>query len=69
MSGDRGPVSPLLAAKLALVAGGIATFGVGIRVDNVWIRWAGIGIVAIVWILRFAKRPRPANEGTETGVG
>ena len=68
MSGDRPSASPLLVAKLALVAGGIATFGVGIRVDNVWIRWAGIGIVAVAWILRFAKRPRRADEATEPDV-
>ena len=57
--------SPLLMAKLALVAGGIATFGVGIRVDNVWIRWAAICLVAVAWLLRFAKRPRQADEATE----
>lgn len=64
MSARRSSASPMLVAKLALVAGGIAIFAAGIRVDNIWIRWAGIGLVAIAWVLRFAKRPRPADEGT-----
>ena len=53
----------LVSVKIALVAAGLITFGLGVRVDNIWIRWAGIGVVAIAWVLRFAKRPRQAGEG------
>ncbi len=53
----------LVSVKIALVAAGLITFGLGIRVDNVWIRWAGIGVVAVAWGLRIAKRPRHAGEG------
>ena len=63
MSEVRRLARPLLVAKLALLAGGIATFGIGIRVDHVWIRWAGIGLVAVAWVLRFAKRPRAVDVG------
>ena len=65
MSGERRSASPLLVAKLALVAGGIATFGVGIRVENVWVRWTGVGLVAAAWLLRFAKRRSRTDEATE----
>ncbi|MCC7196196.1 MAG: hypothetical protein IT356_11630 [Gemmatimonadaceae bacterium] len=48
---------PLQAAKLAVALAGIACFGVGIRLDQPSVRWAGIGLVAVAWVLRFAKRP------------
>ncbi len=44
--------------KLALALGGIALFGIGIRVDQFALRWAGIGLVAVAWVLRFARPPR-----------
>jgi len=69
MSAGNTPLNPLLVAKIALVAGGLATFGVGIRVGNAAIRWVGIGIVAIAWLLRFAKRPRPLDEGVHHDGG
>lgn len=48
---------PVQVAKLVLALAGIACFGVGIRLDHVPLRWAGIGLVAVAWVLRFA-RPR-----------
>ena len=42
--------------KVAFVLAGIATFGVGIRMDDIWIRWAGVGLVAVAWFLRFFVR-------------
>lgn len=50
-------VPPVQVVKLVLALAGIAIFGVGIRVDHVVLRWAGIGVVGLAWLLRFA-RPR-----------
>jgi hypothetical protein len=48
-------------AKLGFAVAGIATFGVGVRVDDSRIRWVGIAFVAVAWFLRFAG-PRPGSE-------
>ena len=50
-----GSMPRLAAVKLVLVVAGIAAFGLGIRLDSVAIRWAGIGLVAAAWVLRFVK--------------
>lgn len=57
-----GGPSPLQMAKIAFTLAGIATFGAGIRWENLWTRWAGIGLVAVAWILRFVKRPQLPDE-------
>lgn len=44
------------AVKLVLTLAGIVCFAAGIRLDVVPLRWAGIGLVAAAWVLRFAKR-------------
>ncbi len=48
-------MKPVTIAKLALAGSGIATFAIGIRVDNAAIRWTGIGLVLVAWMLRFVK--------------
>ena len=48
-------MKPLLIAKLALALAGIATWGLGARVDNAMMRWTGIGLLALAFLLRFAK--------------
>jgi hypothetical protein len=53
--------SRLSLAKLGFALAGIATFGVGIRGEDSRIRWVGIGLVAVAWLLRFAG-PRPGSE-------
>ena len=45
-------------AKIVFAFAGLVTFGAGVRLDNIWVRWAGIGLVAVAWSLRFAKRPQ-----------
>ncbi len=47
--------------KIALALAGIALFGVGIRLGAEPYRWAGIALVAIAWLLRFWKEPRPQS--------
>lgn len=48
-------MTPLGIAKGALVVAGMLTFLVGIRTANEYLRWIGIALVAIAWLLRFAK--------------
>ena len=42
-------------AKYVVAGSGLFIFGIGIRYDSVSIRWAGIGVVAAAWLLRFVK--------------
>jgi uncharacterized membrane protein len=43
-------------AKVTFAIVGIAVFGAGIRLDNTAVRWVGIGLVGVAWVLRFAAR-------------
>lgn len=56
-------MKPLTTAKIALAVSGVAIFVVGIRVDNALVRWAGTGLVAVAWLLRFVK-DTPPGEGS-----
>ena len=53
-------MKPVTIAKLALALSGLATFGIGIRLDHPTIRWTGIGLVAVAWMLRFV-----GDQGTQ----
>lgn len=57
-------LSKLSIAKIALVLSGILTFGTGIRTQNNSARWAGIALVAVAWVLRFAA-PRAQSPATQ----
>lgn len=46
---------PVLVAKLALAGAGIFVWGLGARMDNAMLRWTGIGLLALAFLLRFAK--------------
>ena len=48
-------------AKLALAGGGLLVFGIGIRFENMAMRWTGVALVVVAWLLRFAKDP-PTRE-------
>jgi hypothetical protein len=48
-------LKPLLIAKLALAGAGIVVWGLGARADNALMRWTGIGLLALAFLLRFAK--------------
>jgi hypothetical protein len=52
-------MSRLTQAKVALAVIGLVLFGAGVRFEYAELRWAGIGCVAVAWLLRFA-RTRPA---------
>ncbi len=50
-------MSPLNWAKVVCAVLGITAFGLGIRLEDDRLRWSGLGLVALAWLLRFA-RPR-----------
>jgi hypothetical protein len=43
--------------KLGLVVIGLGLFAVGVRLDDARWRYAGIGVVAVAWMLRFFRQP------------
>jgi hypothetical protein len=43
--------------KLTLALGGLVLFGAGIRFGNDTLRWTGIAMVGVAWVLRFWKGP------------
>jgi small neutral amino acid transporter SnatA (MarC family) len=43
--------------KVILAVVGVAIFAMGIRLDDARWRYAGIALVALAWLMRFAKRP------------
>ena len=48
-------------AKLALAGAGALVFGIGIRFENMAMRWTGVALVVVAWLLRFVKDP-PTRE-------
>jgi hypothetical protein len=48
-------MSALTRAKLALALMGLVLFGAGARLDDARLRWAGIALVAVAWVLRFVR--------------
>jgi hypothetical protein len=47
--------------RLALAAIGMLVWAYGYQADDATIRWAGIGLLAITVLLRFAARRRPPS--------
>ena len=48
-------MTPRTTIKLTLALGGLILFGAGIRFGNNALRWAGIAMVGLAWVLRFWK--------------
>ena len=48
-------------AKLALAGVGILVFAYGARVDDARVRWVGIALLAVAFLLRFLRRGRGAS--------
>lgn len=53
---------PVHTAKVVLALAGVVVFLSGTRFGLPWLRWAGIALVAIAWLLRFYRPsgPRPS---------
>ena len=46
-------------AKIALALAGVGMFAYGIRSEDDVVRWIGIGLVVIAFLLRFFKTTKP----------
>jgi len=46
-------MSGLSQAKLGIALAGLILWGYGARVDVAWLRWTGIGFIAVAAVLRF----------------
>ena len=42
-------------AKVVLALTGVLVFGLGLRLQMNTLRWVGIAIVALAWMMRFVK--------------
>ena len=47
--------------KLACALVGLGIFGYGVRIENDVVRWVGIGLVIVAFLLRFVKKPIPED--------
>ena len=45
----------MVAAKLALAVAGVVVWGLGVRMSSEMLRWTGIGLLALAFLLRFAR--------------
>ncbi len=43
----------ILLGKIVLAVVGLLTFGAGMRLDEPAVRWVGIGLLAVAFLLRF----------------
>lgn len=53
-------------AKLVITAAGLAVFLTGVRIESTLLRWIGIGLVTVAFLLRFlgrgARRGKTADQ-------
>ena len=49
----------LTVVKLALALAGVGTFAFGVRSEDTVVRWIGIGLVVVAFLLRFFKTTKP----------
>jgi len=45
--------------KIALALAGVGMFAYGVRSEDTVVRWIGIGLVVIAFLLRFSKTTKP----------
>lgn len=58
--------SPVLVAKIVLALAGLVCFLLGIRFGQDVLRWTGIALVAVAWLLRFVGRPDTRSSPTHS---
>jgi len=52
---------PLIIAKIVLALAGLGVFAYGVHPDDPPLRWVGIGLVAVSFLLRFVKDHPPSD--------
>lgn len=62
-------MSQAAAAKVTLAVAGVVVFLIGIRSGQELLRWLGIGLVAVAWLLRFVgRRNQLHSQSTDTSL-
>jgi hypothetical protein len=51
----------LVLAKVVLAIVGVLFFLSGVRTDTEWLRWIGIALLAVGFLLRFVRRTSPGS--------
>jgi glucose dehydrogenase len=54
-------VTTLTRVKVALALIGLLLFGAGVRLERIELRWAGLGLVVVAWLLRFIRQRKAAE--------
>ena len=54
-------MNTVLRLKIVLVAVGLLVFAWGVRTGVSAVRWVGIGLVFVAWVLRFWRKPMPPS--------
>ena len=49
----------LTVTKIALALAGVGMFAYGVRSEDNLVRWIGIGLVVVAFLLRFFKTTKP----------
>ena len=49
-------LSRITIAKIALALVGVVVFFVGVRTESETLRWVGIALAAVAWLLRFVEK-------------
>ena len=50
-------------AKVVLAVAGLVVFLLGVRTGQDLLRWIGIGLVVVAWLMRFIK-PKTSSENS-----
>jgi protein-S-isoprenylcysteine O-methyltransferase Ste14 len=56
-------MTPVQIAKVVLALAGLVVFFLGVRTGQDLLRWSGIGLVVVAWLLRFVK-PKSSSENS-----
>ena len=62
-------MTPLTHLKLGLAVAGVIIWGYGVRVEESWLRWVGIGFLAAAAALRFWGRRRRGQQANDDVSG
>ena len=55
---------PVQTAKLILASLGLLLFFTGVKTELTWVRWTGLALVAVSYLLRFYRPRVPASDVT-----
>lgn len=57
-------MTPLTRIKLLVAAAGVSAWGMGVRLGDDRLRWGGIALLAVAFLLRLVKDRHARGKGT-----